>query len=389
MNRYPTFILFFLLLAGVSSSFAQYLTSAKLYMRQREWTMAEASALKAVAKDPDDEEAWFVLGQIRYELRKYPEMIEAFDKAASIDPKEHQKEIHSYRLKLWADSYNAGIKYYNLGRDSAKYFAIAIDSFKTAVMAQPDSAMTYYVCALAMYANGQRDDAVAMLNKGIEKKPNFPDALSLLGRLHMQRARMKLEDKDSLGAKKEYDAAVAAFEKLYQYNPSDPANVMSLLEVYEKAGMDDKALNLTKTCAESDPKNRLCRYAYGLYLIKKEQFEQGIKQLDTMLAIAPEEKDELYKDALYNLGVAYQNWGVALKAISDKKVEESKGKVKEDMTYKEKFKAALAAFQKVEEHKKDDATLYQALGKLYATLNMPKEAKAAFETADRLIKEGK
>lgn len=389
MKRYPTFILVFLLLTGVSSSLAQYLTSAKLYMRQREWTMAEASALKAVAKDPDDEEVWFVLGQIRYELRKYPEMIEAFDKAASIDPKEHQKEIHAYRLKLWADSYNAGIKYYNLGRDSAQYFAVAIDSFKTAIMAQPDSAMTYYVCALAMYANGQRDDAIAMLNKGIEKRSNFPDALSLLGRLHMQRARLKLEEKDSIQSRKEYDAAVVAFEKLYQINPTDPANVMSLLEVYEKAKMDDKALNLTKTCAEADPKNRLCRYAYGLYLIKKEQYEQGIKQLDTMLAIAPEENDELYKDAMYNLGVAYQNWGVALKAISDKKVEESKGKVKEDLTYKEKFKAALAAFQKVEEHKKDDPNLYQALGKLYATLNMPKEAKAAFETADKLIKEGK
>ncbi len=389
MKRYAPLIVLSCTIVLASSAVAQYLTSAKLYLRQREYAQAEASALRAVAKDSTDEEAWYVLGQIRYELRKYPEMIQAFEKAAAIDPKEHATEIRNYRMKVWADSYNAGIRYYNKGRDTASYFAVAVDSFKTAILAQPDSASTYYVCALALYANGQRDDAIATLYKGLERKAAFPDALSLLGRLHMQSARAKMDQQDTAAAKQEYASAVAAFEKLYDLDRTDVDNVMSLLEVYEKAKMDDKALSLTKNCAEADPKNRLCRYAYGLYLIKKEQFEQGIKELEVMLAIDPTAKDELYKDAMYNLGVAYQNWGVALKAISDKKVEESKGKIKEDLTYKEKFKSALAAFQKVEELKKDDPALYQALGKLYATLNMPKEAEAAFKNADRLMNEGK
>lgn len=389
MNRYASLILTFCALALVSSATAQYLTSAKLYMRQRDWVQAEASALRAVAKDSTDEEAWFVLGQIRYELRKYPEMLYAFARAAAIDPKEHAKEIHSYRLKLWADSYNAGIKYFNMGRDSSAYYAVAVDSFKMAILAQPDTASTYYVCGLAMYANGQRDDAIAMLNIALERKADFPDALNLLGRLHLLAARTKADAGDSLGAKQEYARAVVAFEKLYDLNRSDVSSVMSLLEAYEKAKMDDKALALTKTCADADPNNRLCRYAYGLYLIKKEQYEQGIKELEAAIAIASDEKDDLYKDAMYNLGVAYQNWGVALKAISDKKVEESKGKIKEDVTYKEKFRSALVAFQKLEELRKDDPALYQALGKLYATLNMPKEAKEAFQNADRLLNEGK
>jgi Flp pilus assembly protein TadD len=105
-----------------------------------------------------------------------------------------------------------------------------------------------------------------------------------------------------------------------------------------------------------------------------------------MIDIEPDNQDDMYKDAMYNVGVAYQNWGVALKAESDKKVEASKGKVKEDLTYKEKFKSALSHFEKVVEFKKDDPTIYQALGRLYANLNMTKEAKAAFETADKLLK---
>jgi tetratricopeptide (TPR) repeat protein len=86
MKRFYPLILFFGMLLLVSITYAQYLTSAKLYLRQLQFDKAEASAAKAAEKDPDDGEAWFVLGKARYELKKYPAMIEAFDKAVVLDP---------------------------------------------------------------------------------------------------------------------------------------------------------------------------------------------------------------------------------------------------------------------------------------------------------------
>lgn len=395
MKRFVPVILIFWTVAYFSSANAQYLTSAKLYMKQKEYAQAEASALKAVAKDEKDEEAWFILGQARYELKKYSEMIDAFNKAMALKPS-YNEEISRYRLKLWVDSFNAGIGYYNKGRDTASYYDRAIASFNAAIEAMPDSTSTYYVCALSYYGKKDFNTATRLLNACIAKDPKKLDAIKLLGQLHLQMGRDKKDAKDDTGALEEYKLAAGAYEKLYEADPKNADNIISLIDVYERAGMSDKALNLTSNCVKIDPKNRVCRFAYGVYLLKRDQFGESIEQLKVVLDLESDNKDEMYKDATYNLGVANLNWGVAMKEAAEKKAEEErkaqkgkKGKaaeVKEDQSFKEKFKAAVPYLEKTTEFRKDDASIYQQLGKLYANLNMAKEAKAAFETSDKIMK---
>ncbi len=373
----------------VSSSMAQHLTSAKLYMRYKDYDKAEASAMKATEKDPNEEEAWYVLGQVRYEMKKYPGMIEAFDKALALD-QTHKSEISIMKYKIWADSYNAGVKYYNKGRDTADYFNTALDSLKVAIAALPESTGTYYVASLAYYGKKDYDGAIGMLNKSIEKDPQRTDPIRLLAQVHSQRAREKKEAKDDAGSKQELEKAASAYEKLYAAAPTDADNIISLIDVYERAEMGEKALNLTSKCVKTTPNNRVCRFAYGVYLLKKDQYAESIEQLKAMLDIEPENMDEMSKDATYNLGVANLNWGVKMKEDADHKAEQErkakKKNVKEDLTYKEKFKSALPYLEKTAEIRKDDAALYAQLGKLYANLNMTKEAKAAFDTSDKIMK---
>ncbi|MEK7250983.1 MAG: tetratricopeptide repeat protein [Bacteroidota bacterium] len=394
MKRFAPLILLFWTVVYISSAGAQYLTSARLYLKLKEYAQAEASALKAVAKDDKDEEAWFVLGQARWELKKYSEMIDAFDKAMALKPT-YNEEIYKYRLRLWIDSYNAGIGFYNKGRDTAAYYDQAIASFNTAIKAMPDTVSTYYVCALAYYGKKEYNDAIKLLNTCITKDPKKTDAIRLLGQLHLQMGREKKDAKDEAGAMEEHKQAVVAFEKLYEAAPTNVDNIIALIDVYERAGMNEKALNLTSNCVKTDPTNRVCRFALGVYLLKKDLFAESIEQLKAVIDLEPDNKDEMYKDATYNLGVANLNWGVAMKEAADKKAEEErkaqKGKKKniketEDLSYKEKFRAAVPYLEKTAELRKDDATLYQQLGKLYAHLNMAKEAKAAFEAVDKLLK---
>jgi predicted Zn-dependent protease len=80
-----------------------------------------------------------------------------------------------------------------------------------------------------------------------------------------------------------------------------------------------------------------------------------------------------------------------MKAEADKRAESvkkgPKGKeAKEDTAYKEKFRAALPYLEKVGSSRKDDALLWQQLGKIYANLNMVDKSKAAFEQYDRIVK---
>ncbi|HCV43765.1 MAG TPA: hypothetical protein DGH68_09805, partial [Bacteroidetes bacterium] len=78
MKRYyPLILVLFGMSAIASLTNAQYLTTAKLALQQMQFEKAEASAMIAVEKDPEDADAWFVLGKARFALHKYPQMIEA------------------------------------------------------------------------------------------------------------------------------------------------------------------------------------------------------------------------------------------------------------------------------------------------------------------------
>ncbi len=388
MKRFVVLFLGMLFLAGFSH--AQYLTTAKLALKQSQYEKAEASAMIAAQKDPGDEEAWFVLGQARFELKKYVEMVEAFDKAMALDPEEHGEEIGRYRLKVWAISHNDGVKYYNAGRDSAVYFQNAINSFRAATIAMPDSIETYFVYALAYYGNKQTDEAIKVLNASLEKKPGQTKVLDLLAKFHSQLAREKADAKDEAGSKKEYEAAVGVYEKMRQIDPANTDVNMSLIDLYERLNMKDKALAMTRDAVTADPKNRELRYVYGVYLMKQDDIPGAIEQFSTVESEKPDTVDVVHMNAVYNLGVAYLNWGVAMKKDSEQKAEEAakskKKGFKEDLSYKEKFKSAVAYFEKSSEMKKDDPFVWQQLGRLYANLNMPKEANAAFKKYDELSK---
>src|SRR5258708_12143431 len=59
-------------------------TSAKLYMQRQDWAGAERVLLKEVANNPNNAEAWQMLGEVRRNLGNTKGMLEAYDKVASI-----------------------------------------------------------------------------------------------------------------------------------------------------------------------------------------------------------------------------------------------------------------------------------------------------------------
>ena len=360
-------------------------TSAKLYMQQKQWEKAEASLLKEVTKNDKNEEAWYMLGQVRLEMRKYAEMNDAYTRALQVSDK-YKAEISRNRLAVWAMMYNDGVGIYNKGRDSSAYYQVAVDRFSTAIAMVPDSASTYYVRALAYYSQQNMKSAQTDLETAIAKNPNFEDAARLLGQVHYTRALERQQAKDEAGFNTEMNSAATAFEIAYKANPGSADNITNLIDVYERLKETDKAMALTKSAVEKDPNNKVFRYAYGVFLLKQDRFQESTDQFKKAIEIDP-----AYGDAIYNTGVSYLNWGVSMKGESDKKADaeraKNKGKdIKEDLTYKEKFKEALPYLEKAQELRPDDLALLQQLGKLYANLNMVDKSKAAFERYDKLTK---
>jgi tetratricopeptide (TPR) repeat protein len=358
-------------------------TSAKLYMQQKNWAKAEESLLKEIVKNEKNEEAHFLLGQVRYELKKYLGMNEAFTNALQLGD-QHKVDIVRYRQSVWGSLFNEGVAFYNKGRDSASYYDKALDAFNTAITLMPDSANTYYVAALTDYAKKDMASAVRRLETAVAKEPKYLDAQKLLGQFNYSMALERLEAKDDAGANALFAKAQKAYEAAYAIEPENAENIRNLIDIYERTKQSDKAMKLTSDAVAKDPSNKIFRYAYGAFLLRQDKYKDAADQFAAALKIDPE-----YGDATYNLGVSYLNWGVAMKEESDKKYEaerKTNKAAKEDLAYKEKFKEALPHLEKAVATREDDVLLWQTLAKIYSNLGMSDKAKKALERFDKLSK---
>lgn len=359
------------------------LTSAKLYMSQKQWAKAEESLTKQLAKNDKDAEAWFLLGQVRFEEKNYTGMNDAYTRSLAVSDV-HKADIVRYRLGLWGSMYNDGVNFYNRGRDTAAFYDSALVRFKTAIALEPDSPGTYYVTALANYAKQDLEGCRGNLHLALQKNPGFFDAARFLGQIQYTIAQSKLDAKDTAAASAEYAKAADAFKQAFDLQPSNAENIASLIDAYERSHQSDKAESITRDAVQKDPKNKLFRYAYGVFLLKKEDYQDAIEQFSKALEIDPN-----YSDASYNTGVAYLNWGVSMKAANDRAAESQKKGAKppkEDLSYKEKFKLALPYLEQGVQYRPDDAALWTQLARLYAILNMSDKSRAAYEKVDKLTK---
>ncbi len=366
------------------------MTTAKLAIDQKQYDKAEETLIKGLAKNDKDEESWFLLGEVRYELKKYHEMNDAFSRALSISDL-HKDQIHQYRLDVWSKQFNAGVEAYNMGIDNPSKYDEAVQHLELATTILPDSVSTYRALALAHYAKKDYPKAITTLESAITKDPNFTDGIRLLGQVHYTVAEKYRDSNDEAGARASYAKAAEMYEKVYNADPGEPESIRVLIDALARSKQEDKVLSLTKGCIKSDPNNRVCRFAYGVYLLQRNNYSEAVEQLEKVREIDPNAADQIRQDATYNLGVGYLNWGVAMKVEADKRAEaESKGKkgkdVQSDLTYKEKFKASLPYLEESVAQRKDDADLWQRLGQVYANLNMVEKSKNAFDQFDRLTK---
>ncbi len=173
-----------LALMGFQCSSAE-MTSAKLYINRKEYQNAEAQLIKETAKNPKNEEAWYLLGQIRYELKNYRGMKDAFVEAAAAGVK-FKKEIDAMTLMTWGKLFNQGVEELNKAEDSTGYDTV-IETYKLASYIMPDSFANQQNLGLAYYRKGDYDSAIAPLTVALEKM-NSLFAIRILSNIYLVRA---------------------------------------------------------------------------------------------------------------------------------------------------------------------------------------------------------
>jgi len=372
MKKVVNILLILSMVAGFSAfqCSSTEITSAKLYIQQKNLDKALESLKKEIKKNPKSDEGYYLLGYVLGEKGDVKGMLENFDKSAAISNK-FAKNIDESKKYHWADGFNKGVQFFNrsakyAGTDSSKTFMDkAISQFKNAIMCEPDSADTYKNLAFAYLNIGDNDSAIEPLTKVLNLTKSA-DAYVQLGNIYIQKG-VKLEaDGNKDEAMKEYNKTVKLLEEGRKLYPGNGDILMLLSNSYIAAGKLDVAKEAFKAGVEKEPDNKFYRYNYGSLLLNAKEYAEAAKQLAKAVELDPD-----YENAIYNLAVTYVKWGAEMREADP-----------ESDSYKEKYKLALPLLEKYLTIKKEESAIWDLLGKVYANLGMDDKSKEAFENAD-------
>jgi tetratricopeptide (TPR) repeat protein len=385
MKRVVSYLLLTAMVFGFMafSCSSKEITTAKLYIQQKRYDKALGALQEELKKNPNSDEGYKLLGDVYGFKGDYQKMVEAYDKSLSLS-KRFEKEIKLAKTAKWADNFNKGAAYYNRATkqsvpdSSKKFYQKAVDAFNNAIICQPDSAKSYEYKAYAYFNMGAPEKAIEPLKMVLKKAPT-KEIYVRLGEIILQQGQDKMNKfyetnakEDSVQAINYYREAVKVLEEGKAKYPNDPNILNDLAAAYVSAKMLDTAMDAFKEGVEKDPNNKNYHYNYGVLLLGAKKYEEAIKQFEEALRIDPN-----YTNALYNIGVAYIKWGTAER---DKAINEGR---EDDLSYQEKFKAALPYMEKYLEVNPKDAAIWDALGKIYANLGDTEKSKDAFEKADQ------
>jgi len=359
------------------------ITSAKLYIQQKNWDKAIETLNTEVAKNPQSDEGYFLLGTVYSEQDNIDKMMESFDKSLAISNK-FEKNIEEYKAFQWANNFNRGVSLFQRGNkatdeDSSKmYFDMAIDAYDKAIMLEPDSAETYRNLAFVYLTTGKTEESVEPLKKLVEIE-QAEEGYQYLGEVYytlgtniMNDFKFNANTQDSVKAMDYYDKAIVTLEEGLKKYPENSEMQVARTSAYIGAGRIAEAIAASKLLVEKEPDNKIYHYNYGVLLLNSEKYPEAEAQLLEALKIDPE-----YENAIYNLGVTYVKWGTAMN-----KEAELQGVISED--YKKKYEAALPYLEKVVEKDQTNVAIWELLGKVYSVLGMTEDANNAFKKADEL-----
>lgn len=359
------------------------LTSAKLYIQQKNWDKALETLQSEVSKNPQSDEGYYLMGTVYSELEKTDEMIASFDKSLAISTK-FEKSINEYRTFQWANNFNRGVSLFQRGSkttdkdSSTMYYNMAIDAYQKAIILEPDSGETYRNLAFAYLTTGKAEESVEPLKKLIELE-QAEEGYQYLGEVYYSLGANLMSDyqntkvvADSVKAMEYLENSITTLNEGLQKFPANTEMQVAITGSYIAANKIDVAMSAAEKLVEKDPLNKTYRYNYGVLLLNAEKYSEAEVQLLEAIKI-----DAEYENAIYNLGVTYVKWGTAMN-----KEAEKQGQISED--YKKKYEAALPYLEKVVEVDPTNIAIWELLGKVYSVLGMTDDANNAFKKADEL-----
>lgn len=238
--------------------------------------LAEAEKLyqQVLADDPQNADAFHLLGIIAYQKNKCQLAIDLITQAIAIDPNQ-------------APFFN------NLGNalQDQDQPEESVQAYQKALQLQPDYAEAYYNFGNVLQKQGKLDESVQAYQQALQIQPNYAKAYNNLG--------------NALHTQSKLDEAVQAYQQALQIQPDYAEAYSNLGVVLKDQGHLEEAFRTCKLAVESKPTYAAAHNNLGVILHQKGDFEEAIASYYQALEISPDNPE------------AYNNLGASLHAKGD------------------------------------------------------------------------
>jgi predicted Zn-dependent protease len=258
------------------------------------------------------------------------------------------------------------------------FLEAAVSAYGDALMANPDSAITYQNLAIAHIALNNTDSAITYLKASLARK-NDPVFWTFLVNAYVTKAEDAKKANNTAEADKYFNEAIGALTDARKADPANAELLSTLINVYIEAGRAPEALPLLKEAVAKDPSNKVFQNDLGLLLLQTNDLSGAVEHFDAAIATDP-----AYTDALRNGSVALMKMGQKEKEAAMSKADPKSGNV--DKSYQKRFNKAAEYLEKYVAIKPDDANVWQALATAYGGADNTKKAAEALKKADALEK---
>lgn len=280
-----------LLLLTVLGCDSTDMTSAKVYLQQKNYDKAEEMLLAAADKEPMNSEPAFLLATEIYSRKNnWGKVAEFLSKSEAIDGKFADK-IKLAREKYWVDNFNFGAKGYNAlikgeAKDEDKLYASTEKAFLDCILLNPAKPEAYGTLAQVYLFKEEIEKGKEYMVLSVEKNPEDITSLVNLGLIYFR--------------EEDYDNALLYMQRALEVDPSNLNAIKQIAFVYDAKGEKEQAAQAYLDAIEMDPNSTDLHYNLGVLYFQQEKFQDAADSFIKVTEIAPTEVD-----GLFNAGLAY------------------------------------------------------------------------------------
>jgi len=269
---------------------SQELTSAKVYVQQKDYAKAEFNFLTALDVEPDNPEVPYLLAVEIYAnknsgLTDYVKAKKYFDETKKRDKSYMADNMKQFRNQLYGACFNEAVAAYNKvirneSENSDADLAEAIKYFDLASELKPADPKAAIQVA-RIYSELVKDNVTAIkkLDNAIENAPKNAD-------LKGEKARILAKDG-------RIDEALAIYETAFNADSKNMAIGQRYAQFLFEQEMFEESSNVYNTLIISDPGNKDLYFNLGLTFLRLKDVESAKVQFETVVALDPEDVQAL------------------------------------------------------------------------------------------------